>query len=323
MLQNIQRVEFAPVEDLPLAVAEVDPLAAPEPAALEEPELVALEAPVASTDLAELYRQQELEVPIIAPRDGPIAALDPDTIGVLARRAAPAEASFIGPMPVGRVGRGARGARRRPRRRGAGRRARRRGVVGPAAADRGGARRLGPGLPGERHGALRAHPREGRNLRPARGRRRAAGLGGQLRIGLRPGRRHPARTARPRHPRHQGRPPRAGLALRTLPGGRGRARGDLPVRSACPPPARNPPSPSSSARSALRSTAEARGDEVLLRRILAARRRLDVLRPWRRPGAALRTISASAPPASTLATKAPPGLEHVHRELGRRLDEGA
>ena len=100
VLQNIQRVEFAPVEDLPVAVAEVDSLAAPEPAALEEPELVALEAPVASTDLAELYRQQELEVPIIAPRDGPIAALDPDTIGVLARRAAPAEASFIGPMPV-------------------------------------------------------------------------------------------------------------------------------------------------------------------------------------------------------------------------------
>lgn len=100
VLQNIQRVEFAPVEDLPVAVAEVDPLAAPEPAPLEEPELVALEAPVASTDLAELYRQQELEVPIIAPRDGPIAALDPDAIGVLARRALAPEASFIGPMPV-------------------------------------------------------------------------------------------------------------------------------------------------------------------------------------------------------------------------------
>ena len=30
VLQNIQRVQFAPVEELPLAVAEVDPLAAPE-----------------------------------------------------------------------------------------------------------------------------------------------------------------------------------------------------------------------------------------------------------------------------------------------------
>jgi cytoskeleton protein RodZ len=100
VLQNIQRVEFAPVEVLPVALAEVDPLATPEHAPLEEPELTELEAPVASTDLAELYRQQELEVPIIAPRDGPIAALDPDKIGVLARRDLGPAADFIGPMPV-------------------------------------------------------------------------------------------------------------------------------------------------------------------------------------------------------------------------------
>ncbi len=101
VLQNIQRVEFAPVEELPVAVAEVDPLAAPAPAPLEEPELTGLDAPVAATALAELYRQQELEVPILAPRDGPIATLDPDRIGLLARRdAPPAAATVIGPMPV-------------------------------------------------------------------------------------------------------------------------------------------------------------------------------------------------------------------------------
>ena len=38
-----------------------------------------LASPVAATALADLYRQQELEVPILVPRDGPIAALDPDT----------------------------------------------------------------------------------------------------------------------------------------------------------------------------------------------------------------------------------------------------
>jgi cytoskeletal protein RodZ len=85
VLQNIQRVQFAPVEDLPVAVAELDPLAAPETPALEEPALTDLASPVAATDLAELYRQQELEVPILVPRDGPIAALDPDATGVLAR----------------------------------------------------------------------------------------------------------------------------------------------------------------------------------------------------------------------------------------------
>ena len=64
-----------------------------------------------ATALAELYRQQELEVPILAPRDGPIAALDPDRVGLLAR-------------PVGL------GRRRWRRRRGAGGAGRAPGVEG-------------------------------------------------------------------------------------------------------------------------------------------------------------------------------------------------
>jgi cytoskeletal protein RodZ len=92
VLQNIQRVQFAPVEELPVAVAEVEPLAEPEAAPLAEPGYTDLAEPVTATALAELYRQQELEVPILAPRDGPIAALDPDTVGLLARPSASADA---------------------------------------------------------------------------------------------------------------------------------------------------------------------------------------------------------------------------------------
>ncbi len=84
VLQNIQRVQFAPVDDLPVALAEVDALDAPEVPAIEEPALTELASPVAATALADLYRQQELEVPILVPRDGPIAALDPDKTGLLA-----------------------------------------------------------------------------------------------------------------------------------------------------------------------------------------------------------------------------------------------
>lgn len=87
VLQNIQRVQFAPVDEVPVAVARIDSLAAPEIAALEEPTLADLASPVAAAALADLYRQQELEVPILVPRDGPIAALDPDKIGLLARPA--------------------------------------------------------------------------------------------------------------------------------------------------------------------------------------------------------------------------------------------
>jgi cytoskeleton protein RodZ len=93
VLQNIQRVQFAPVEEIPIALAEVAPLEAPEPVA--GPALPDFAVPVAATSLAELYRQQELEVPILQPRDGPIAAIDPDRIGMLARRNARSGPSLV------------------------------------------------------------------------------------------------------------------------------------------------------------------------------------------------------------------------------------
>ena len=79
MLQNIQRVQFAPVDDAAGRGRRGRPPAAPQTPGLDEPALTDLASPVAATALAELYRQQELEVPILVPRDGPIAALDPDT----------------------------------------------------------------------------------------------------------------------------------------------------------------------------------------------------------------------------------------------------
>jgi cytoskeleton protein RodZ len=84
VLQNIQRVQFAPVDEVPLAIAEMEALAVPEVGAVE-PELPELASPVAATALVDLYRQQELEVPILVPRDGPIAAIDPERVGLLAR----------------------------------------------------------------------------------------------------------------------------------------------------------------------------------------------------------------------------------------------
>jgi hypothetical protein len=88
VLQNIQRVQFAPVDDLPLALSEVEPLEVPAIADVNEVVLTELAKPVASTALAELYRQQEAEVPILQPRDGPIAALDPDRLTPLSARRA-------------------------------------------------------------------------------------------------------------------------------------------------------------------------------------------------------------------------------------------
>jgi cytoskeleton protein RodZ len=86
VLQNIQRVQFAPVEDLPIAVAEVAPLEAPLAGGNAEPALADLAKPVTATALTDLYRQQELEVPILSPRDGPIAAIDPEHAAPLKER---------------------------------------------------------------------------------------------------------------------------------------------------------------------------------------------------------------------------------------------
>ncbi len=80
VLRNIQRVQFAPAEEIPLAVSDVGDISAPNAPGLVEPALSDLASPVAATALAELYRDQEAEVPILVPRDGPIAAINPDLI---------------------------------------------------------------------------------------------------------------------------------------------------------------------------------------------------------------------------------------------------
>ena len=88
VLQNVQRVQFAPVEEAPAALASVEGLTPPVTPGVEAAGLGDLARPVAETQLAELYRKQELEVPILAPRDGPIAAIDPERVGLLAQVAA-------------------------------------------------------------------------------------------------------------------------------------------------------------------------------------------------------------------------------------------
>lgn len=90
VLQEVQRVQLAPVDQAPQVVAEIDPLgnvergaaplvrSAPEPDAPEigEPRLAATTAP-RPDQLDRLYRPQALDVPVLTARDGPIAAIDP------------------------------------------------------------------------------------------------------------------------------------------------------------------------------------------------------------------------------------------------------
>ncbi|SHJ11830.1 helix-turn-helix domain-containing protein [Wenxinia saemankumensis] len=84
VLQEVQKVQLAPVEQAPAVVAEVDPLAGGG-ARAEAPELqVAAISPAPSAEaLDRLYRPEALDVPVLVSRDGPIAALSPSEIGAL------------------------------------------------------------------------------------------------------------------------------------------------------------------------------------------------------------------------------------------------
>ena len=80
MLQQMQRVTLAPVEDGPVLASDIDPLA-PEDAAEAD---VAEAAPPTPDALDRLYRPRALDVPVLVARDGPIASLDPEAGGALA-----------------------------------------------------------------------------------------------------------------------------------------------------------------------------------------------------------------------------------------------
>ncbi len=97
ILQEVQKVQFAPVEQAPTVVADVDPLAGGSRPITEEGEQVAFEAP--STEaLDRLYRPEALEVPIMVARDGPIAALNPNQVGTLASAAGTTSLPFTAPV---------------------------------------------------------------------------------------------------------------------------------------------------------------------------------------------------------------------------------
>lgn len=82
VLMDIQRVEFAPIDQAPEIASTIDVIATETTG--EDMALSDLNNQPSRDLLAELYRPQELAVPKVDPRDGPIAAINPDDVGQLA-----------------------------------------------------------------------------------------------------------------------------------------------------------------------------------------------------------------------------------------------
>ncbi|WP_424511177.1 helix-turn-helix domain-containing protein [Rhodovulum steppense] len=83
VLQQIQQVKLAPLDHQPGLVADVAPLGTTDGVLLAEAPVT----PPTTEAMDRLYRPQVLDRPVLVPRDGPIATLDPGEIGVLVAEA--------------------------------------------------------------------------------------------------------------------------------------------------------------------------------------------------------------------------------------------
>lgn len=88
VLKEVQRVQVAPVDQTPVVLSDLDPLdgalaAAPEAAGNSAAPTTTMEAPRIEA-LDRLYRPQALDLPVLVPRDAPIATIDPRTVGAFA-----------------------------------------------------------------------------------------------------------------------------------------------------------------------------------------------------------------------------------------------
>ena len=94
VLQEVQRVQLAPVEQAPLVVAEIDPLgnvqgAAPLTRSAPADAATLAENAATADPLDRLYQPEALNVPVLTARDGPIAAINPREVGVVVADAVP------------------------------------------------------------------------------------------------------------------------------------------------------------------------------------------------------------------------------------------
>lgn len=88
VLKEVQRVQFAPVEQAPVVLADLDPLnTTMEPTAVSgvlDGSVEQLVVPPTAEAFDRLYRPQALDVPVLISRDAPIATLDPRALGSFA-----------------------------------------------------------------------------------------------------------------------------------------------------------------------------------------------------------------------------------------------
>ncbi len=96
VLQDIQRLQIAPIDEAPVPLAQLDPLAGASEGAFDVAQEFDINMPGPEA-LERLYRPQALEAPVLTPRDGALATLDPDEVGTLGGLQAARQAPGLAP----------------------------------------------------------------------------------------------------------------------------------------------------------------------------------------------------------------------------------
>ena len=91
VVQKIQRVQMVPVEQAPLVASDLNPLRPRETASVE----ASLRNAQSDDIYSRIYQPQALDVPVVVPRDGPIANIDPAQRGAFAAQEPPMVTSFV------------------------------------------------------------------------------------------------------------------------------------------------------------------------------------------------------------------------------------
>ena len=100
LFREVQKVQFAPVDQAPGVTSSVTNLNNSGAVLTAINENAGYDTPSADA-LDRLYRPQALDIPVLVARDGPIATLDPSTVGTLAVAAPePPAPSLAAPAPV-------------------------------------------------------------------------------------------------------------------------------------------------------------------------------------------------------------------------------
>lgn len=82
VLQEVQRVQVAPVDQTPAVLSELDPLDAATAQIDVAADGAGVFTPPSNEAFDRLYRPEALDVPVLVARDAPISTLDPATVGV-------------------------------------------------------------------------------------------------------------------------------------------------------------------------------------------------------------------------------------------------